>query len=98
MPDLGTLVSNAERYMLEHDYAMGTIEHCRRGWRKLATRCEELEVEGFDDGSERRVIQELGLDRERLDATQRTQLRSTSWPFFSPIGHGLQHLARHITN
>lgn len=76
MPDLGTLVSNAERYMLEHGYARGTIEHYRQGWRKLAACCEELGVEGFDEESERRAIHELGLDRKGLGATQRTLLRS----------------------
>lgn len=76
MPDLHTLVSSAERHMLEHGYATGTIEHYRKGWRKLAACCEDLGVEEFDEESERRVIRELGLDRKGLDAAQRTLLRS----------------------
>ncbi len=76
MPDLGTLVSSAEKYMLAHGYAAGTVEHYRAGWRRLATCCEELGVEEFDRESERRAIHELGLDRDGLDAGQRTLLRS----------------------
>ncbi|MEE1159026.1 MAG: hypothetical protein UHS51_06355 [Atopobiaceae bacterium] len=52
MPDLHTLVSSAERHMLEHGYATGTIEHYRKGWRKLAACCEDLGVEEFDEESD----------------------------------------------